>query len=192
RDLEAKAIYNLANTKYKLGNAQAKKDINGAIGLYRESLDYYRRAMEMNEKDRDAKYNHELVEKQLKVLLDRLKKQPPRKQSDKRKDQGEKDRKQASRDKQKHRKHGENKQSKQKKQQQPGTKKKQAGAEQGKRKATSGKKGKKAQLQTGKQEKKEMTPEEARMLLNAFGKQKSIGKLLQHKGGYFPQVVKDW
>ena len=89
--LEAKAIYNLANSKYKLGSQAADSDLNSAISMYREALDYYKRAMQMKAGDKDAKYNHELVEKKLKVLLDRAKNQQQNQDKNKDKDQDKKD-----------------------------------------------------------------------------------------------------
>ncbi|HDK81637.1 MAG TPA: tetratricopeptide repeat protein, partial [Nitrospirae bacterium] len=76
KELEARANYNIANSKYSLANLKINTDPSGAASLYREALDYYKRAIELNQDDTEAKYNHELVEKKLKVLLDRLKNQP--------------------------------------------------------------------------------------------------------------------
>lgn len=73
--LESAANYNIANTKYKLGRLKENTDLSTAISLFREALSFYKRAIELNEKDRQAKFNHEFVEKKIKHLLDKLKEQ---------------------------------------------------------------------------------------------------------------------
>ena len=82
--LESKANYNIANAKYKLGKLKENTELKETINLLRQSLDYYKRAIELNSKDQDAKINHELVEKELKILLDKLKQE-----QDKQKEQSE-------------------------------------------------------------------------------------------------------
>lgn len=73
KKLEAGASYNIANAKYKLAGLKENTDLNSAVKLMREALDYYKRAIELAPKDKDAKINHELTEKELKALLDRQK-----------------------------------------------------------------------------------------------------------------------
>ena len=74
-DLENKANYNIGNCKYRQGHQSEKTDLARAADLYREALDYYQRAIELNEKDGDAKYNHSYVEKKLNGILPQLQKQ---------------------------------------------------------------------------------------------------------------------
>lgn len=81
---EADALYNVGNCKYKLGKLKENTDLSATVGLLRESLDYYKRAVEIDQKNEDARFNHEFVERELKVLLDKLKQQ----QSEKEKQQG--------------------------------------------------------------------------------------------------------
>jgi len=78
--LEAKANYNIGNSKYKQGEAKEADDVGQAVSLYSEALNYYRRAIELNEKDRDAKYNYEFVKKKLKYLKDKQKSMPKQKE----------------------------------------------------------------------------------------------------------------
>jgi Ca-activated chloride channel homolog len=74
-ELESAAHYNIANTKYKQGRLKENTDLAAAISLFKESLSFYKRAIELNEKDRQAKFNHEFIEKKIKHLLDKLKEQ---------------------------------------------------------------------------------------------------------------------
>lgn len=87
KKLEADALYNLGNCKYKLGKLKENTDLSTTVALLRESLDYYKRAVEIDQKNTDARFNHEFVEKELKVLLDKLKRQQSN--QDKQKEQQE-------------------------------------------------------------------------------------------------------
>jgi len=82
--LESMANFNIANSKYKLGKLKENTELKETVNLLRQSLDYYKRAIELNSRDEDAKINHELVEKELKALLDKLKQE-----QDKKKEQSE-------------------------------------------------------------------------------------------------------
>ncbi|HQJ16203.1 MAG TPA: tetratricopeptide repeat protein, partial [Candidatus Omnitrophota bacterium] len=75
RSLEAKANYNLANSKYKLGQSRKESDLASAVSLLGEALERYRRAIELDPKDNDAKLNYELVEKEYRDLKQKLEQQ---------------------------------------------------------------------------------------------------------------------
>ena len=188
---ESDAIYNIANAKYKLGRANAENDINSAVRLYRESLDYYKRAIELDEGSRDAKYNHELVERELKVLLDRLKNQEQQ-QDDQKKDQ-DNDKKEEE----------QNSDTKERESNESGKEEKQQGQElrddqemkeeEGDQQQGAGEDTGKEQ-EVGRQEAKDgrMSPEEAKMLLEAFGEEEARDAVKKQKGARYPEVLKDW
>lgn len=71
--LEAKTNYNIGNCKYRLGEESSKTDINTAVSLLKDSLDYYKRAIELDQKDSDSKYNYEFAKKRLDMLLKKQK-----------------------------------------------------------------------------------------------------------------------
>lgn len=71
-DLEDKTNYNIGNCKYRLGEQIQTSNPSKAIELYREAMDYYQRAIEWNDQDEDAIYNHRWVEKKLRDLLSQL------------------------------------------------------------------------------------------------------------------------
>lgn len=75
KKIEADALYNLGNCKYKLGKLKENTDLSSTVAFLRESLDYYKRAVEIDQKNSDARFNHEFIERELKVLLDKLKQQ---------------------------------------------------------------------------------------------------------------------
>lgn len=92
RVLEAKANYNLGNAKYMAAKQKEALDLSGAVNLMAESLGYYKRALDLDVKDNDIKFNHEFVSRELKLLEEKLKNEPPQaqqKQSEGRKDQRE-------------------------------------------------------------------------------------------------------
>jgi len=186
REIEARAIYNIANSKYKMGSLQAGKDLNKAIGQYKESLDYYRRAMELDESDRDAKYNHELVEKKLKILLDKMKNQ----QQDQNQDQNE--------DKDKENKEGQGKgeqQQQQEDQKQQNEEKEQSSQSQDKGEPGAAQEQQEQEMQSaGKEEEssEQMSPEEARMLLEAYGQDEARDEVKQKMKGRYGEVLNDW
>jgi tetratricopeptide (TPR) repeat protein len=198
KELEARANYNIANSKYSLGNLKINTDLSGSVSLYREALDYYKRAIELNQDDTEAKYNHELVEKKLKVLLDRLKNQPEEEQKNKDKqDQG-----QNKQDQQSNPESG----SEQQKEEESGTEKQEQGtqdgnqdqqdqqsaAESGAEQQENEEKGEgQAVEQSPDEEAKEMSPEEARMLLDAYGDEEAT-QMKQGSTGYNDRVLKDW
>jgi tetratricopeptide (TPR) repeat protein len=192
KTLEAKAIYNLANSKYKLGAQAADSDLNSAINMYREALAYYKRAIEMKEGDKDAKFNHELVEKKLKVLLNRQKNQQQNQDKNNNKGQDKKDKQDSgqSQEKSDRQKEEEKQQAGQQKKQ--GTEGKEAGAKEDKGKPASKDEEKGTQPSVARKDDAEgMTPEEARMLLDAYGQEGTIDDKHENRG-QSGEVLKDW
>jgi len=187
RDLESKAIYNMANSKYKMGSLKAEKDLNSAIGHYKESLEYYKRAMELDESDRDAKYNHELVEKKIKILLDKMKNQQDQDQNQ--------DQDKENENKEGQGKEGQQQQQKEDEQQQQSLEqelssdrqdKGESGAEQ--------EKGEQDMQSAGKEEEssEKMSPDEAHMLLEAYGQDEAREEVREKLKGRHGEVLKNW
>ncbi len=185
KKLEAKTTYNIANSKYKLGSLQENADPNSAVDLYRESIDYYNRTIELDENDKDAKYNHDLVEKRLKTLLEKLKNQIQQQQQnqkqDKKDNQGNKGVQEKS---------GQEKQDN--KQQQKSGNKQAETADAIDKKAEQEKNDQAGERGAAGEKTKAMSPEEARMLLDAY-RAEEAGAVSDHgKKGYYEEVLKDW
>jgi len=91
--VEAGANYNIGNAKYRQGSLIENSDLEDAIRLYRESLDYYKRAIELDEQDEDAKFNYDFVKKRLEELIKKQQqeqeKQEEQKKKDEEKDEGQ-------------------------------------------------------------------------------------------------------
>ena len=187
KETESDAIYNIANAKYKLGRANAENNINSAVSLYRESLDYYKRAIELDEGSRDAKYNHELVERELKVLLDKLKNQQ---QGDQEKKQ-DKDKKEEQKSDMKDSQSNEAKKE-ERQQGQEARDDQEMKDDKGRQQAAEEDAGQ--EQQTGRQDQKDsgMSPEEAKMLLEAFSEEEAREAGKRQKGAHYPEVLKDW
>ncbi len=191
--LEADATYNIANAKYKLGSELLNSDLNGAAALYRESLDYFKRAIELNKNSSDAKYNHELVEKELKVLLDQIKNQPPQEPGDDQdKDQEQKEDSQDNKSQESGKdKEGQDKQQQDNKEQSEDEQKqdnldgdeKQMGDQDNDQQQPAGQ----ADEEPG-----EMSPEEAKMLLDSFADEEAMDSLNKQRRRYNGNVLKDW
>jgi len=73
--LEEKALYNIGNLKYRQGEKIVGSDPEGTVRFYKESLDHYKRAMELDEKDTDARFNYEFVKKKLEELEKKMNEQ---------------------------------------------------------------------------------------------------------------------
>jgi Ca-activated chloride channel family protein len=64
-NIEARANYNMGNCKFRLGEQREKMDFIKTAGLFEEALGHYERAIQLDEKDEEAKYNRDLVKKKL-------------------------------------------------------------------------------------------------------------------------------
>ncbi|MCK5493997.1 MAG: tetratricopeptide repeat protein, partial [Candidatus Omnitrophica bacterium] len=88
--IESKVNYNLGNSKYKKGQITEREDLEGALNVYKEALEYYKRAIDLEEGEQDFKFNYEFLDKKIKVLEEKLKQQKEeKKDKDKDKDKEE-------------------------------------------------------------------------------------------------------
>ncbi|MFA5147400.1 MAG: tetratricopeptide repeat protein [Candidatus Omnitrophota bacterium] len=63
--LIARADYNIGNSLYRLGDAIKAKDAEKAKDYFESALRFYKRAMELDPSDRDAKFNYEFVQRHM-------------------------------------------------------------------------------------------------------------------------------
>ena len=75
-DLEAKTNYNIGNARYREGELKESKDPAKALSDYKKSVGYYKRSMELDPNDEDAKFNYEYVTKKLEQLSQQQQSQP--------------------------------------------------------------------------------------------------------------------
>ncbi|MBU0547205.1 MAG: tetratricopeptide repeat protein [Candidatus Omnitrophica bacterium] len=197
--LESKTNFNIGNAKYKLGKLKENTELKQTVNLLRQSLDYYKRAIELDPRDEDAKINHELVEKELKVLLDKLKQE-----QDKKKEQSEqgkeiKEDEGQSQDGQQEKKPGEEEEKQQatqaKEQKTEEQKEEESKAAREAKQQAEEQKEKQAEELKGQagEEAREMSEREANMLLEGYRQEEnSSGKLEDQKRGFSGNVLKDW
>lgn len=196
RTLEEWASYNSGNTAYEKARASEKQDPAAALKIYQEALEYYRRAIAADQRDKDAKFNYELTAKKVKEL-DQQQKQSKQKQPNKQdqqnsgqdknkaQDQNKPNSKNSQADKDKRQNQQENNQ--------PGNKPQDKQAQQGQpdkpKEQTVAKEGQ------GQQERQQqMSKDEALMLLNNFqrSEEKPKALMMQDKQSKPTEVDKDW
>lgn len=164
KKLEADALYNLGNCKYKLGKLKENTDLSATVAHLRESLDYYKRAVELDQKNEEARFNHEFVERELKVLLDKLKQQNEQSVQTQEQKEGQKEQEEAA--------HAKEEQQERQEQEESTSIQEQA-------------------QQEG--EEKKLTEEQARVLLERYGKDEAAPDYIdRHTRGYEREVLKDW
>ena len=186
RLLEFKANYNSGNSQFKSAKLKEAAELESAVNLMRQSLEHYKRAMELNNKDEDAKINHDIAEKELKALLEKLKQQPKDKQPSQNKGQCSNPQADSeSKDKENGESQKQNSQTEKKEAQ------KAQGAEQ--KEARVEDKQPEQALKGAEEKPKEMSEQEARMLLEGRRQDESLGgQVRDGQKAEWEAVEKDW
>ena len=211
KDLEAKANYNLGNSKYMLGLSMENSELNGAVQLLEGALNNYKRTTEITPADEDVKANYKIVEKKLKELKEKLKKQPQQqnkggqKQKQENKEQsgqqGQENKEDQQQDKQQNKQgqqgreensSGQEKQEEEKQQQQGSSEQERRdGARRQEQNERSQEGKEQGQAQYGEPE--EMSKQEANMLLEGYRREEMpAGMLNDKRQGKEANVSKDW
>lgn len=179
--LEFKANYNSGNSQFKSAKLKEEADLVSALNLMRQSLEHYKRAMELNPNDEDAKINHDIAQKELKAMLEKLKKQPQDKQSSQNKDQCPNPQQSESENK---KPQGEDKEAKE-------FQEAQESQEAGQKEARE--EDKQPASEAAPEKAKEMSEQEARMLLEGQRQDENLGGQIRdaQKAGQ-EEVEKDW
>jgi Ca-activated chloride channel family protein len=178
--LENKAYYNLGNCLYRQGKLKENTSPVEAVSQYREALEHYKRALERNPEDKNAKYNHEFVERKIKELLDKQKQQQQQQQ-------GQQNQKEKSEEQQGQQNQQSQQQSEQKDSEKKNAEQKEAQAAQEQPEDQKEKKGGQSS-----EKKEKLTAEEARMLLDSLSDEELSQLKKQRPRGAHPQVLKDW
>jgi tetratricopeptide (TPR) repeat protein len=195
RSLEFKSNYNIANSKFKAGMLKKEADPQAAVRLLSESLENYKRAIDLDPRDEDAKINYEFVDRALKELKnkpqenkqDRQKQGEAQEENDKGESKGPQDDKQENQP-------AENKQEtregrgEDKKDASGASREGQENREQQKKEND-----KQALSVDEKQDMKEMSSKEAAMLLDGYRQEEDTQGLLKDRDRmYQEEVAKDW
>ena len=221
KSLEQNSCYNLGNAEYKNGIQKEKQDINEAIRLLERSVSHYERAIAIDPEDKDAKYNHEFVKKELERLRKKEKEIPPPPEEkkdkedqdkDQEEDQGEGEKEDQGKDQKEEQK--EDQEEDQKEEQKEDQKEEKQEKEEEKKKedeeAQNREQEQKQDQQELEKEKEpqsprpsgakpeerpsEMTEKEASNLLENYTGEEEPSGLYREKGprGWYPEVYKDW
>jgi Ca-activated chloride channel family protein len=94
RALQQRALYNLGNTTYRLGEVKTPQ----AQQLWQRAIKSYENAIALDPHDTDAKFNHDFVEKKLEELKKQQQQQNQQNQQDKKQDQKKDDQQQKQED----------------------------------------------------------------------------------------------
>ena len=174
--LEEKANYNIGNCKYRQGKLKENTNLQETVKLFREALDYYKRAIELNRENLSAKFNHEFVERKLKELLDRQQQEQNQQDSE-----GERQERQESEGESQNQQQEEGNQEEQRESNSESEQSEEQQPDEGKA------------VNRGQGEKKEITLEEALRLLDSLKdeEQQQLPRS-QPRRGRFPETFKDW
>lgn len=165
KKLEHWSAYNLGSAFYGQGQNAEKNDPSAANQIYQKALNFFKRAMEIDPTDKDAKYNYELTTKKIIEQQQKEKQQQDQKENqDQQKDQQQKDNNsQEQKDKQQEK----NQQNKNQEQNQPNDQQKDK-SEQKQGSEDQKDQDKSASQQTQTNQRQQMTEQEAKMLLENF------------------------
>jgi len=213
---EARSIYNAGNAKFKASESKEKTDTQVAVKGYKEALEYYKRVMEVEPEDIDAKYNYEFTLKKINELNKQQEKEQQEQQENKqdKNDQDQKDQQGKDQDKEqnKDQQQNQNQEQEQKedneekeenqqnqKQDQDEQEQEQQESEQDQQQQDQDEKQNEPQPQTSeepssRQKVPGMTEEQAEMLLRAQEEEENRLRAEQRKArkGRRPQVLRDW
>lgn len=193
KNTEAKTAYNIGNCLFKLSQASEEKQAENALNALKEALVYYQRAIELNQKDEDAKFNYEIADRKLEMLKQQLRDQKNERQEGQG-EQGEQQKKEGE--------EGETKSTEQNEQKEEGASEAQEVKQEEQQKKEQGEKSKESQkkeqaeekaVKQASQEGQEMNKREAEMLIDAYGREGLRLDLADlHKSQNEPEIEKDW
>lgn len=195
-ELESKALYNMANTKYRLAKAKQQQSLEDAIETMREALDYYKRSIDKNNDNDNAKFNHEFVERELKRLLEEMQNQEQNKQQDQEDQQEQQDQKNKDQEEQSQKDSGDEQKGSQDKSEQKDQEKQEKDSAQGEQESRADQDNSDKESQEDQREEGQgfqMSKQEAENILDKFSMQESDEfikppKDLETRGTFY----KDW
>ena len=214
KGFEAKANYNLGNSKYMLGLSKENTDLTEAVRLLEQALTNYKRTVESTPKDKDAEVNFKIVSRKLEELKKKIKKETQEnknkqkqqeqnnkqaqsqnqpedsKQEEKRQDQAEQEsKKDADKENQPGREQAQESQQQSEQQKQGGQniEERETAAQPPNQSGDPG------HADMRPEESKEMSEEEVNMLLEGYRQEENnVGMLRDNRKGVQEKVLKDW
>lgn len=181
--LESKALYNLANCKYRQGELKESVNPDEAISFYKEALNYYEQALDRDSGNANAKYNHEFIARRFKKSQQE---QQQQKGQEEQQQQGQQEKQEEQEGEE-----GEQKEQQEQKNQSEGddeseSEEKNAGQEETQEEQE-------GEQKSGQQDqKKSLTAKEAKMLLDSLKDEELRRPDQVQKMRRLPQVLRDW
>ena len=174
---EARANYNTGNSLFQGAKGLRATDPEQAVELLKEALNYYGRAIELNNADKDASYNHELTNKVIKVIKEMMPPPMPKPQGG---GSSEEEEKEEEKEQQQEQEKEEQEQEQRQKEPSGGPPEPDETEEEPKEK------------QAQAPHKEDLTEEEARMLVATYGQEGPRLDINKAKNARDPKVFKDW
>ncbi len=187
---EAGANYNAGNSLFQGAKGLRATDPEQAVELLKEALNYYGRAIELNNADKDASYNHELTNKVIKVIKEMMPPPMPKPQGGgSKEEEKEKDQKQQQQQQQQQEQQKQEKQEEQEKKEQEEQRQKEPSGGPPKPDET---KEEPKEKQAQAPHKEDLTEEEARMLVATYGQEGPRLDINKDEHARDPKVLKNW
>lgn len=174
KGLESKAAYNIGNSLFKQAQAKQKSGLSESLDLLNESLTYYQRAIELDQKDQDAKFNYELTAAKLEKLkkdLEKQRQEQHQEQQEQRQKQNEAQKEQSPSSQSQLQQEAKSEAAGQNNEKQKEAEKKQSLEAKKEDKETQKESEKKGQVGRAQKEADEMTQDEAKMLIDAYSRE---------------------
>ena len=166
--VQQKTYYNMGNCHYRAGDDMIKMGQQEGLERLKQSIEAYKKALELDPNDQDAKFNIEFVQNKLKELAQNSPQDKKQPQNQRQQQQQQQNQQQKEQDKQPDQKN-------QQQQQQDQNEKQEQGEQQPQPK------------------KAEMSEEDAKRILDALkNEEKDLQKKLRRMPGKKGRVVKDW
>ncbi len=209
KQFESQANYNLANSKFREAEGKEKTDLKGSINILKDALGYYKRSIDLDDRDKDAKFNYEFTQKKIALLEEKLKKEESEKKSQQNKEKDKEQKKEQNQDgqqggssvqkpQQSEDKEDKGSSGKEQKNSEEKNKDEKKESEENKepqtQKNTEGQKGQEETERYEEGEPKEMSKKEAEMILKGLPESDEVRGKLEDEGErkYYPEVIKNW
>ncbi len=203
---EARANYNAGNSLFRDAKGLRETNPKGAMERLKEALNYYGRAIELNNKDKDASYNYELTGKVIEVIKKQV--PPPtstpqggssKEEKKQKEEQQQKQQQEQQQQEQQQRKQEEQEKEKQEEQQQEQQRQESQGQQEQQQKEPSGgrpqpEEPEKQPEKTGPQapHKEDLSKEEALMLVETYGQEGPRKDIDKDQHARDAKVLRNW
>jgi hypothetical protein len=187
---EARANYNAGNSLFQGAKGVRATDTEQALELLKEALNYYGRAIELNNTDKDASYNYELTSRVIKVIKELI--PPPMSMPQGGGASEEEEKEEEKEQQQQQQKQKQQKQEKQEEQEKKEQEEQQQNEPSGGPPEPDETEEEPKEKQAQAPHKEDLTEEEARMLVATYGQEGPRLDINKDEHARDPKVLKNW